>query len=114
MAKRSYRDDPEFRNHQERVVMLNRVWFWLLVVGLVYGFAKGAYHSAARMATGVASSAPDEAPSELANGETGVTQIGLTEMGKRINEEALAAARLSVEICIGLIGIMALWLGLLS
>ena len=41
-------------------------------------------------------------------------ETGLTAMGKRLNAAVLDAAKTSVEICIGLIGIMALWLGLLN
>ena len=35
-------------------------------------------------------------------------------MGKRLNGAVFDAAKTSVEICIGLIGLMALWLGLLN
>ena len=38
----------------------------------------------------------------------------LKQMGKDLNAAALNAAEVSIEICIGLIGIMALWLGLLA
>ena len=37
---------------------------------------------------------------------------GLTAMGKRLNGAVLEAAKSAVDICIPLIGIMALWLGL--
>ena len=26
--------------------MLNKIWFWLLCIGIVYGFCKAAYQSA--------------------------------------------------------------------
>ena len=40
---------------------------------------------------------------------------GLTAMGKRLNAALLDAARMTVvDICIALIGTMALWLGLLN
>ena len=38
----------------------------------------------------------------------------LVAMGKRLNDATLDAAKTAVDICIGLIGIMALWLGLMN
>ena len=133
--------------------MLNRIWFWLLFIGIVYGFGKGAYHSLKgddskpasiaedrdddatddslvidkdslaealgsldnKLAESVASEESDriavvlvpQSPPKTAPPPT------LTEMGKRLNAAAISAAKVSVELCIGLIGIMALWLGLL-
>jgi spore maturation protein A len=49
--------------------------------------------------------AADSAPNE---------DNGLTAMGKRLNGAIVEAAQMSVEICIFLIGIMALWLGILN
>jgi spore maturation protein A len=92
--------------------MLNKIWFGMLVIGIVYGFTKGAWnswsgHSAADSAVAV------DAPASVA----GAAQLGdrrnLLEMGKDINTATIDAARTAVEICIGLIGIMALWLGIL-
>jgi spore maturation protein SpmA len=40
--------------------------------------------------------------------------LGLTAMGRELNAAVLDAAELTVTICIQLIGIMALWLGLLN
>jgi spore maturation protein A len=39
---------------------------------------------------------------------------GLTAAGKRLNEALLDAAKTTIDICIKLIGTMALWLGLLN
>ena len=86
--------------------MLNRVWFWLLLIGITYGFAKGAYVSA----TG----GPQPANAVANAEEVEQAAPGLAEAGKRLNNAAIDAAQLSVEICLGLIGIMALWLGLLK
>ena len=85
--------------------MLNKIWFGLLLVGIVYGFGKGALNSIR---------APE--PVEAAQGESTPSQSmrGLEQMGKDLNAAALDSAKVSVEICIGLIGIMALWLGLLQ
>lgn len=88
--------------------MLNKVWFWLLLVGVLYGFGKGAWQSW---------SAPEAAPPEAAaNDEPAPAEkeVGLTAMGKQLNAAVLDAASVSVELCIGLIGIMAVWLGLLN
>lgn len=85
--------------------MLNKVWFWLLCIGIVYGFAKASYQSLD----------PTPAPPpEAAQANHGTSAVGLQAMGKRLNDATLDAATTSVEICIGLIGIMALWLGLLN
>lgn len=83
--------------------MLNKVWFWLLLVGILYGFGRGAWQSYS-------------APGGAAAQPTATTEAatGLTAMGKRLNTAVLEAANVSVELCIGLIGIMALWLGLLN
>lgn len=91
--------------------MLNRIWFLLLLVGILYGFAKGAVGSY-RLATGeVAVTLATTDDAEQLAIETPLT---LVEAGKQLNKAAIDAAELSVEICIGLIGIMALWLGLLK
>jgi spore maturation protein A len=92
--------------------VLNKVWFWLLVIGILYGFGKGAwqsYSSPPAAAVGAVVQLPAE------NGETPPPeQTGLAAVGKRLNQATLDAATTSVEICITLIGIMALWLGLLN
>lgn len=81
--------------------MLNRIWFLLLLVGILYGFGKGAVGSF-RAAGGEAVELPAEPP------------LTLVEAGKQLNAAAIDSAQLSVKICIELIGIMALWLGLLK
>ncbi len=89
--------------------MLNRVWFWLLLVGILYGFGKGAWQSASPPPAVEAPQPPaaiDAAPTD--------DETGLTAMGKRLNLAVLDAADTSVTLCIGLIGIMAVWLGLLN
>lgn len=92
--------------------MLNKIWFGMLVIGIVYGFAKGAWNtwsgnSAAPMVA--ATDVPEPGPGTQPNGD----RRNLLEMGKDINTATIDAARTAVEICIGLIGIMALWLGIL-
>jgi spore maturation protein A len=95
--------------------MLNKIWFWMLVIGILYGFGKGAWNSwegrssadapAATATPQPSTASPDKAPQDRRN---------LREMGQALNAATIDSAKTSVEICIGLIGIMALWLGLLK
>ncbi len=85
--------------------MLNKIWFFLLLVGILYGLAKGAVNSATGRADTRQGGAEEEQPTAASR--------GLITVGRDLNAAVLDAAKLSVEICIGLIGIMALWLGLL-
>jgi spore maturation protein A len=87
--------------------VLNKVWFGLLVIGILYGFGKGAWQSYAPPPPA------DEVPAENVAAQPPI-ETGLAAMGKRLNLAAIDAATTSVEICITLIGIMALWLGLLN
>ena len=84
--------------------MLNKIWFALLLFGILYGFGRGAYNSS-QQAPPAANSA-DELPKP--------SERNLKQMGMGLNAAALNAAELTVTICITLIGIMALWLGLLA
>ena len=71
--------------------MLNKIWFFLLLIGIVYGFGKATLRSA-------------DSPERL--------EV-FRQVGAELNQAAMEGATTSVEICIKLIGIMALWLGLL-
>jgi spore maturation protein A len=97
--------------------MLNKVWFWLLFIGIVYGFARASYESLTLTDRPIApADAAATVEGEAAAGDSAepVPETGLLAMGKKLNEATLDAATTSVEICIGLIGIMALWLGLMN
>ncbi len=85
--------------------MLNKIWFGLLLIGIVYGFARGVYNT----------TWPPEQIA-IAEGETlpPPSDRNLKQMGKGLNAAALSAAEVTISICISLIGIMALWLGLLA
>lgn len=85
--------------------MLNKIWFALLVIGIVYGFAKGAWQSA---------HPPQELAIQAEPGQAAAPATGLSAMGRQLNTAVVDAAKTSVEICIGLIGFMALWLGMLN
>jgi spore maturation protein A len=91
--------------------MLNKIWFWLLCIGLVYGFCKSAYQTQFPPPTTQRSESPASAS---AKADKKVLEPGLTAMGKRLNGALLDGAKTAVEICIGLVGIMALWLGILN
>jgi spore maturation protein A len=96
--------------------MLNKIFFWLLCIGIVYGFCKAAYQTkypppippqAVEKNVDQSKSAADEKAKPPA--------VGLGAMGKKLNAALLEAARMTVvDICIPLIGTMALWLGLLN
>jgi spore maturation protein A len=95
--------------------MLNKVWFGLLFIGIVYGMARAAYESVylQETANGPAMAVPD-ADDATAPAGAAVPELGFSAMGKRLNAAMLDAADLSVKTCIYLIGIMALWLGILN
>jgi spore maturation protein A len=92
--------------------MLNKIWFGMLLIGIVYGFAKGAWNSWSGHSAPVAAATAEAPAPDPAVAPTG-DQRNLLQMGKDINTAIIDAARTAVEICIGLIGIMALWLGIL-
>jgi spore maturation protein A len=94
--------------------MLNKIWFWLLCIGIVYGFGKAAYQTAYPQKTPPPSTQAAKPADAAAKTEKKILEPGLTAMGKRLNGAVIDAAKTSVEICIGLIGLMALWLGVLN
>ncbi|QDU57584.1 nucleoside recognition domain-containing protein [Aeoliella mucimassa] len=103
--------------------MLNKVWFWLAVIGITYGFAKGLYEEVVdsrQPETAVVSESKDPASADTTSSTTEeqsedeVRERGLLASGQRLTESALNSAKTAVTLCIGLIGIMALWLGLLQ
>lgn len=98
--------------------MLNRIWFWLLLIGILYGLGKGLVRTAwpdrrteRTASSDVDSAADSSAPDQAADRQSSEPAILAT--GKALNNAAFDAATSSVTICINLIGIMALWLGLL-
>lgn len=94
--------------------MLNKIWFWLLCIGIVYGFCKAAYQTVYPPEAPPASAQAAKPADATAKAEKKVLEPGFTAMGKRLNGAVIDAAKTSVEICIGLIGLMALWLGVLN
>lgn len=92
--------------------MLNKIWFAMLVIGIVYGFAKGAWNSWSGHSAAAVQAAAADAPASTT--ASAASRRNLAEMGKDINAAVVDAATTAVEICITLIGIMALWLGLMK
>jgi spore maturation protein A len=116
--------------------MLNKIWFWLLLIGISAGAGKGVSYAAkgqmppylAEAAANAGESAPpaEDLSAESASdaNRNGVPDGGegkrvkaavvLRAAGEHLTGEALDAAKTAVMLCIGLIGIMALWLGMMN
>lgn len=101
--------------------MLNKIWFWLLCIGILYGFAKASYQTivppSAPHSNAPAerfTNSPPRAPSANANAEQVLEKTALSAMGERLTTATVDAATSAVELCLGLIGFMALWLGLMN
>ena len=120
--------------------MLNKIWFGLLLIGLVYGFARPlvvgpaipqAAAPAAPSTQAGETPAPQKTSATATQGEAPAPRgsgaaakapptsasgmpAALTDAGKKLTTAAIDAAKTSVEICIMLIGVMALWLGLMK
>jgi spore maturation protein A len=95
--------------------MLNKIWFGLLSIGLVYGFCKATYQSIHPLAPQPAAAPSEPAPpEEAAKKDAKAAETGLTAMGQRLNVSLITGAQAAVTLCIELIGIMALWLGMMN
>jgi spore maturation protein A len=96
--------------------MLNKIWFGLLFIGLVYGFCKAAYQSIHPPAALPAAAANSQSapPADAAKTDVKAVETGLTAMGQRLNISLITGAQAAVTLCIELIGIMALWLGMMN
>lgn len=92
--------------------MLNKIWFSLLCIGIVYGFAKASYQTATGVKPEPAPAA--ETPDANGNPEIRVNDTAFVAMGKNLTGATLNAAESAVTLCLGLIGFMALWLGMLN
>jgi spore maturation protein A len=98
--------------------MLNKIWFGLLVIGLVYGFGKAAYQTAKGenrqiivdvVATASSSAVFQQLTLALVPGET-----ALVKMGRQLSDSTIDGAKTAVDLVIVLIGVMTLWLGLMN
>ncbi|TWT78445.1 Spore maturation protein A [Posidoniimonas polymericola] len=99
--------------------MLNRIWFWLLFIGIVYGFGKGVVESyfPPAVPAAVESDADAKADAKVdadSPGEPVVVANPFKQAGQNLTTAAIEAAEVSVTICLNLIGVMILWLGILQ
>ena len=108
--------------------MLDRIWFWLLFVGIAYLFCKSAYltavgqnpHADAQQAAvaveqnQVEQDQVEQDQVEQEQPDAAPTANPLKQAGKKLTDAALDAASLSVDLCLILAGIMILWLGILQ
>lgn len=86
--------------------MLNKIWFGLLLIGIVYGFGKGLYRWAR--------SADEPASASQPTTEPAAPTHPLRDAGQNLTEAAFDAAKTAIDLCIKLIALMALWLGMLN
>jgi spore maturation protein A len=94
--------------------MLNKIWFSLLCIGIVYGFAKASYQTARGIDPAPAAAEKQADPDNVNAVEVEKVKNPFTVMGERLTNATIDAAESSVTLCIGLVGFMALWLGLLN
>ena len=91
--------------------MLNKIWFGLLAFGLLYGFARPIVVGLIdddQPPPATAADAPDGTTTD------GSTTGAMSAAGRKLTNAAIDSAQTSVELCIGLIGMMALWLGMMK
>ncbi len=103
--------------------MLNHIWFWLLVIGIVYGGAEALVspESVGRsLESGVRSPEAAKQPaSPVPDSSSGLQTLpsrltALRTAGGNLSTAMLEAAKAAVELCLGLVGVMVLWLGMLK
>jgi spore maturation protein A len=96
--------------------VLNKIWFALLMIGIAYGFIKGAWQSAHPRSNppSVAAVTTPNAKADAADPNVPEDALGLAATGKKLNEAVFEAAKSGAELSIGMIGFMALWLGMLN
>ncbi|MEO1497146.1 MAG: nucleoside recognition domain-containing protein [Planctomycetota bacterium] len=84
--------------------MLNRIWFWLLLIGVCYAPAKAIV--APVLGIDLATVSPE-------TGEV-VPPPSIADMGKEVTTAAIDGAKAAVDLCLSLIGPMVLWLGVMQ
>ena len=85
--------------------MLNKIWFWLLVIGILYAPAKLVLAPVFGFELAAEQAAVDGEP---------IPPPSFTDLGKGITNSAIDGAKAAVELCLSLIGPMVLWLGLME
>jgi len=91
--------------------MMNKIWFGLLFVGIVYGFGKATYQQ-------LSGTPPINKEAIAENGDVAAGDQKpfqpIQDAGQALTNATLESAELAVSICLGLIGVMVLWLGLMN
>ena len=86
--------------------MLNKIWFWLVVIGILYAPIKSVVRPLLPLpAIEAVVTEEDEAPKPPAT---------FSDLGKTITQSAIDGANVAVDLLLSLIGIMVLWLGLMQ
>lgn len=80
--------------------MLNHIWLWMIILSLLIAAGSDIYHETA-------------APEKERQSETQRNLNEDTKLGQ-VTSAAIEAVGLAVKIAIGLIGVMALWLGIMK
>ena len=86
--------------------MLNRIWFWLLVLGVLYGPVRSVVRPLLPIAPPAPAAVEADAPATAAQ--------AVAEMGKGITGATIDAAEAAASLCLSLIGPMVLWLGMMQ
>lgn len=100
--------------------MLNKIWFWLLFIGIAYLFIKSSWltlyppESPQPPAAVEQSDSGASEPAKDAAADAPPAANPLQLAGKQITDAAIDAAKLSIDLCLVLAGIMILWLGVLQ
>ncbi len=86
--------------------MLNHIWLWMIVLSIMIAGGTDLYHEVSQPAQASTESVKPADKKEIRNLNK-ETRLG------QITSAAIDAAGLAVKISIGLIGVMALWLGIM-
>jgi spore maturation protein A len=86
--------------------MLNKIWFWLVVIGILYAPLKSVVRPLLPL--------PAVEAVVTEKGETPTPPATFSDLGKTITQSAIDGANVAVDLLLSLIGIMVLWLGLMQ
>lgn len=86
--------------------MLNKIWFWLVVIGVLYAPAKAVVRPWLPL--------PPVEAVVTEEGEAPTPPATFSDLGKTITQSAIDGANVAVDLLLSLIGIMVLWLGLMQ
>lgn len=86
--------------------MLNKIWFWLVVIGILYAPLKSVVRPLLPL--------PAVEAVVTEEGEAPTPPATFSDLGKTITQSAIDGANVAVDLLLSLIGIMVLWLGLMQ